>query len=78
MLSTESILVIVIMHAQTKASCAFLAVVIVGFTEPPFTITEVRRTVEVGVGLLFGATNVSFDVIVSTVNDFDAVGQWIT
>ena len=52
-----------------------LAVVVVGFSQTLFTISESRRTVDVGVELLFGIADVGFDVIVSTVNNFDAVGQ---
>ena len=53
-----------------------LAVVVVGFSQTLFTVSEAQQTVNVSVELLFGTTDVGFGVIVSTVNDFDAVGQW--
>ena len=52
-----------------------LAVVVVGFSQTLFTISESQQTVNVTVGLLFGTADIGFDVIVSTVNNFDAVGQ---
>ena len=41
-----------------------------------YTVIEGRRTLNVSVQLLFGATDVDFTIIVSS-SDVDAEGQWI-